>query len=80
MNTFGHVQYCENVVSINNLERYEHQTIKDFVQLTYFNTKRAYIRINSTVTAILMTSLFTPEADLRCVNWIESLQMPQSLI
>ena len=80
MNTFGHVQYYVNVVSINNLERREHQTIKDFVRLTYFNTKNVYIRINSTVIAILMTSLFTPEADLRCVNWIESLQMPQSLI
>ena len=80
MNTFGHVQYCVNVVSINNLERHEHQTMKDFVRLTYFNTKSMYIRINSTVTAILMTSLFTTEVDLRCVNWIESLQMPQSLI
>ena len=38
------------------------------------------IRINSAVTAILMTSLLTPEAELRCVNWIKSLLMPQSLI
>ena len=34
------------------------------------------IRINSAVTAIVMTSLFTPEADLRYVNWIKSLLMP----
>ena len=80
MNTLGHVQFCVNVVSIDNLERHEHLTIKDFVWLTYFDTYTMNIRINSAVTAILMTSLFTPEADLRCVHWIKSLLMPQSLI
>ena len=34
MNTLGYVQYCVNVASINNLERHEHLTIKDFVWLT----------------------------------------------
>ena len=80
MNTLGHVQYCVNVVSINNLERHEHKTIKDFVLLTYLNTYTMNIRINSAVTDILMMSLFTPEADLRCVNWIKSLLMSQSYI
>ena len=80
MNIAGHVQYCVNVVSINKLERHEHLTIKDFVWLTYFYTYTMKIQINSAVTAILMTSLFTPEADLRCVNWIKLLLMPQSLI
>ena len=82
MNTLGHVQYCVNVVSIKNLERRKHLTIKYFVWLTYFNTYTCTmnIRINSAVTAILMTSLFTLEAHLRCVNWIKSLLIPQSLI
>ena len=80
MNTLGHVQYCVNVVSINNLERHKHETIKDSVLLTYFNTYTMNIRINSAVTAILMMSLFTLEAHLRCVNWIKLLLMPQSLI
>ena len=71
MNTPGHVQYCVNVASINNLERHEHLTIKDFVWLTYFKTYTLNIRINSAVTAILMTSLFTPEVYLRCVNWLK---------
>ena len=60
MNTLGHVQFCVNVVSIDNLEWHEHLTIKDFVWLTYFNTYTMNIPINSAVTAILMTSLFTP--------------------
>ena len=47
---------------------------------TYFNTYTMNIRINSAVTAILMTSLFNPKADLRCVNWIKSLLMAQRLI
>ena len=80
MNTLGHVQYCVNVVSINNLEPHKHETIKDSVLLTYFNTYTMNIRINSAVTAILMMSLFTLEAHLRCVNWIKLLLMPQSLI
>ena len=80
MNTLGHVQYCVNVVSINNLERHKHYNIKDFVWLEYFNTYTMNIRINSAVAAILMTSLFTQEVDLRCVNWIKSLLMPKNLI
>ena len=80
MNNLGHVQYCVNVVSINNLERNKHETLKDSVLLTCFNTYTMNIRINSAVTAILMMSLFFLEAHLRCVNWIKSLLMPQSLI
>ena len=37
------------------------------------------MRINSAMAAILMTSQFTPEADIRCMNWIKLLLMSQSL-
>ena len=35
--------------------------------------------INRAMAAILMTSLFTEEADRRCVNWTKQLLNPQSL-
>ena len=77
MNTLGHVQYCVNVVSINNLERHEHLTIK---KLWLANTLK-YIYIYAMfIRSILNTSVFTTEADLRCVNWIKLLLMAQSLI
>ena len=38
-----------------------------------------YMCISSTKAATLMTSLFGPDAELRCVNWFNLLHMPQSL-
>ena len=38
-----------------------------------------YMCISSTSAAILMTSSFGPDAELRCVNWFKLLHMPQSL-
>ena len=35
--------------------------------------------ISSTLAAILMTSSFGPDTDLRCVNWFKLLHMPQNL-
>ena len=48
------------------------------ISLTFF-VEYIYMRINSAMAAILMTSLFTPQTDLRCVNWIQFLLMPQIL-
>ena len=63
MNTLRQVQYCVNVVYINNFEWHEHLTIKKLCLANML--QYMYMRINSVMAAILMTSRFIPEVDLR---------------
>ena len=53
---------------------------KTFILPTYFVFSKIHTHFKCAMTAILMTSLLGPDAELRWANWLKLLQIPQSLI
>ena len=52
---------------------------KNLIQERNSHVTSLNLCISSTLVAILMTSSFRPDTELRWVNWLKVLHMPQSL-